>query len=239
MSGSATRPAPLLQVQGLSKGYGLERAAVLEQLDLTLQAGEYVAIMGESGSGKSTLLNLIAGLDRPDQGSVLFDSIDIAHLSDDERTRLRRSAMGFIFQAFHVLPYLTALQNVLLPLQLLHMPAARSEKVAHECLERCGIGALHGRYPRELSGGELQRIAIARALVHRPRLLLADEPTGNLDARAAAQILELLRTQLHETGAGAILITHSATAAATADRTLRLAGGRLSARPQISAAQGL
>ena len=238
MSAGATRPAPLLQVQGLSKGYG-GRTAILQQLDLTLQAGEYVSIMGESGSGKSTLLNLIAGLDQPDQGSVLFEGLDLGRLGDDERTRLRRSAMGFIFQAFHVLPYLTALQNVLLPLQLLHVPAERATSLASDCLERCGIGALQGRYPRELSGGELQRIAIARALVHRPRLLLADEPTGNLDARAAAQILQLLREQLQATGAGAILITHSATAAASADRTLRLTGGRLAARPQISAAQGL
>jgi putative ABC transport system ATP-binding protein len=234
----ATRPAPLLQIQELRKGYG-ERAAVLEELDLTLQGGEYVSIMGESGSGKSTLLNLIAGLDRPDQGGVWFEGRDLASLTDDERTRLRRSGMGFIFQAFHVLPYLTALQNVLLPLQLLHVPADRAVMAAQECLERCGIGALQTRYPRELSGGELQRIAIARALVHRPRLLLADEPTGNLDARAAAQILQLLREQLRETGAGAILITHSVTAAASADRTLRLAGGRLTARPQISAAQAL
>src|SRR6185437_6482029 len=189
----------------LRKGYG-GRTAVLEQLDLTLQAGEYVSIMGESGSGKSTLLNLIAGLDRPDQGSVLFEGRDLANLGDDECTRLRRHGMGFIFQAFHVLPYLTALQNVLLPLQLLHVPAERSTRRAQDCLERCGMGALQTRYPRELSGGELQRIAIARALVHRPRLLLADEPTGNLDARAAAQILQLLRGQLQETGAGAILI---------------------------------
>jgi putative ABC transport system ATP-binding protein len=238
MTPSATRPAPLLQIQALRKGYG-GRTAVLEQLDLTLQGGEYVSIMGESGSGKSTLLNLIAGLDRPDQGSVQFEGLDLATLGDDECTRLRRSGMGFIFQAFHVLPYLTALQNVLLPLQLLHVPAERSVRLAQDCLERCGIGALQARYPRELSGGELQRIAIARALVHRPRLLLADEPTGNLDARAAAQILQLLREQLRETGAGAILITHSSTAAASADRTLRLAGGRLTARPHISASQGL
>ena len=137
------------------------------------------------------------------------------------------------------LPYLTALQNLQLPLQQLHLPADRGVKLAQEYLDRCGIGALQGRYPRELSGGELQRIAIARALVHRPRLLLADEPTGNLDARAAALVLQLLREQLRETGAGAILITHSATAAACADRTLRLTGGRLTARPQMSAAQGL
>jgi len=231
MSLSAARSPALLQIIGLSKGYGSGRAAVLEQLELTLQAGEYVAIMGESGSGKSTLLNLIAGLDRPDQGSVLFETEDLGTLGDDARTRLRRSSMGFVFQAFHVLPYLTAVQNVLLPLQLLHVPAARAQARARSCLEHCGIGELADRYPRELSGGELQRVAIARALVHRPRLLLADEPTGNLDERAATQVLQLLRQQLQETGAGGILITHSATAAASADRILRLAAGRLTAWP--------
>ena len=239
MSLSGARSPALLQVSGLIKGYGSGRAAVLERLELTLQPGEYVAIMGESGSGKSTLLNLIAGLDRPDQGSVLFEGVDLGALDDDARTRLRRSSMGFVFQAFHVLPYLTALQNVLLPLQLLQVPASRAEGLAGACLARCGIGELAGRYPRELSGGELQRVAIARALVHRPRLLLADEPTGKLDERAATQILQLLRQQLHETRSGGILITHSASAAASADRILRLTGGRLTAWPQSPAAASL
>ncbi len=229
-------PAPLLNVQGLCKSYGNRNGALLDGLELQLAAGEYVAIMGESGAGKSTLLNLIAGLDRPDSGSVLFNGRDLARLDDDERTRLRRAHMGFVFQAFHVLPYLTVLQNVTLPLDLLHVPAAQREPRALRCLERCGILELARRYPRELSGGELQRIAIARALVHEPRLVLADEPTGNLDARAAAQILQLLREQLHSTGAGAILITHSTAAASSADRILRLASGRLAARPQVSAA---
>jgi len=229
-------PAPLLSIQGLCKSYGARNGAVLDGLELQLAAGEYVAIMGESGAGKSTLLNLIAGLDQPDRGSVLLDGVDIAHLDDDERTRLRRAHLGFVFQAFHVLPYLTVLQNVTLPLDLLHVPLAQRAPRARYCLERCGILALAERYPRELSGGELQRVAIARALVHEPRLVLADEPTGNLDARAAAQILQLLREQLHATGAGAILITHSPAAASSADRILRLAGGRLTARPQVSAA---
>jgi putative ABC transport system ATP-binding protein len=209
---------------------------VLEGLELQLQTGEYVAIMGESGAGKSTLLNLIAGLDRPDSGQIVLDGTDLATLDDDARTRLRRERMGFIFQAFHVLPYLTVLQNVALPLDLLRVPAAQRTVRSSRCLERCGIGALAARYPYQLSGGELQRIAIARALVHEPRLVLADEPTGNLDAHAAGQILALLREQLHATGAGAILITHSLTAAATADRILRLTAGRLATRPQVSAA---
>jgi putative ABC transport system ATP-binding protein len=229
----STRPlAPssaLLTVRALCKRYPGATAPVLDALNLTLQGGEYVAIMGESGAGKSTLLNLIAGLDQPDSGSICLDGTEVAALGDDQRTLLRRAHMGFVFQAFHVLPYLTVLQNVALPLDLLSVAGPQRETRVRECLEHCGIGALAGRYPRELSGGELQRIAIARALVHQPRLVLADEPTGNLDARSAGQILQLLREQLRSTGAGAILITHSMTAAASADRILQLTGGRLAA----------
>jgi putative ABC transport system ATP-binding protein len=226
--------APLLSVCGLTKRYRSDSAPVLERLDLELRGGEYLAIMGESGAGKSTLLNLIAGLEAPDAGRVLFEGVDLTALDDDERTRLRRARMGFIFQAFHVLPYLTVLQNVALPLELLATDRAQRTATALQWLERCGIGQLAERYPRELSGGELQRIAIARALVHRPRLVMADEPTGNLDARNAAQILSLLREQLHGCASAAILITHSAAAARTADRILHLRAGRLVA---VAAAQ--
>jgi len=200
---------------------------VLDGLELQLQAGEFIAIMGESGAGKSTLLNIIAGLDRPDSGHVLLDGADLGALDDDASTRLRRARIGFIFQAFHILPYLTVLQNVVLPLELLGLTRSQREPRALQWLERCGIGALAQRYPRELSGGELQRIAIARALVHEPALVLADEPTGNLDAATAAQILALLREQVHASGASAILITHSLAAAHSADRIWRLQAGRL------------
>jgi putative ABC transport system ATP-binding protein len=232
-----TPSTPLLTVQALAKRYRADSAPLLDALELTLQSGEYIAIMGESGSGKSTLLNLIAGLDRPDSGRICLDGIDLAGLGDDERTRLRRASVGFVFQAFHVLPYLTVLQNVALPLDLLGVPRAQRGPRAQQWLAHCGIGALAQRYPRELSGGELQRIAIARALVHRPRLVLADEPTGNLDARAAGQILRLLREQLRATGAGGILITHSLAAAGTADRILHLTGGRLVDLAPAAAAQ--
>ncbi len=237
MSTHPLAPTALLTVQALCKRYPGAPAPVLDALDLTLHAGEYVAIMGESGAGKSTLLNLIAGLDQPDSGHICLDGTDVSTLNDDDRTRLRRARMGFIFQAFHVLPYLTVLQNVALPLDLLSTEKPRREARARAWLEHCGIGPLAGRYPRELSGGELQRIAIARALVHQPRLVLADEPTGNLDARTAAQILQLLRDQLQSTGAGAILITHSMTAAGTADRILRLTAGRLAALSPAAPAQ--
>ena len=199
---------------------------VLDGLELQLQGGEFIAIMGESGAGKSTLLNIIAGLDRPDSGRVLLDGAELSALDDDASTRLRRAHIGFIFQAFHILPYLTVLQNVVLPLELLALSRSREPR-ALQWLERCGIAALAHRYPRELSGGELQRIAIARALVHEPALVLADEPTGNLDAATAAQILALLRQQVHASGASAILITHSLAAAHSADRIWQLQAGRL------------
>ena len=153
----------LLSIQALTKHYRPGGAAVLDGLELQLQPGEYVAIMGESGAGKSTLLNLIAGLDQPDSGRMLFDGTDLAALNDDERTRLRRARMGFVFQAFHLLPYLTVLQNVSLPLDLLNFEKSRRAARALQWLEHCGIGAQAQRYPRELSGGELQRVAIARA----------------------------------------------------------------------------
>jgi putative ABC transport system ATP-binding protein len=158
---------------------------------------------------------------------VLFGETDLLALDDDAITRWRREHMGFVFQAFHVLPYLRVQQNVALPLDLLGVGDPKRGGAVQRMLEACGIGALATRYPRELSGGELQRIAIARALVHRPRLVLADEPTGNLDARTADQILRLLREQLRATCASGILITHSMTAARSADRILRLEGGKL------------
>ena len=221
--------APLLLLDQITRRYRPDSAPVLDGLRLQLAHGEYLAIMGESGSGKSTLLNLIAGLDRQDGGCVLFEGTDLAALDDDAVTRWRRANVGFVFQAFHVLAYLTVLQNVALPLELLGVRDPQRRQRAQQMLEACGIGAQAQRYARELSGGELQRVAIARALVHRPRLVLADEPTGNLDARSAQQILRLLREQLHANAAGAILITHSAAAASSADRMLQLTGGQLHA----------
>ena len=220
----------------ITKRYRPDGAPVLDRLKLQLPAGEYLAIMGESGSGKSTLLNLIAGLDRPDSGRVLFQGVDLATLDDDAVTRWRRASIGFVFQAFHILPYLTVLQNVALPLDLLGVRDRERQQRVLQLLEACGIAALAPRYARELSGGELQRIAIARALVHRPRLVLADEPTGNLDARTAQQILRLLREQLHANAASAILITHSLAAARTADRILQLEAGQLHAGAVTAAA---
>jgi len=213
----------VLSIRQLGKAYaGARQRTVLTGIDLDLAAGEYVAVMGESGIGKSTLLNLVAGLDRPDAGSIRFDGVDLATLDDDALTALRRVKMGFVFQAFHVLPYLTVGQNVALPLSLV----GRADDVAagqvEAILAAVGLGDRSASMPRELSGGELQRVAIARALVHRPELVLADEPTGNLDAESATQVLRLLRDQVKANGAAGILVTHSQAAAATADRVLVL-----------------
>ena len=224
----------MLTIRGLAKSFGGTRPReVLRSVSLEVRRGEYVAIVGESGVGKSTLLNLIAALDPPDAGSIVLDGTDVLALDDTARTLLRRASIGFVFQAFHLLPHLTVAQNVALPLALNGVEAARARDRLAEMLAAVGLAAAAGAYPRELSGGEMQRVAIARALVHRPLLLLADEPTGNLDADTAKQVLALLRKQVkHQSGAG-ILVTHSALAAASTDRVLTLTADGL--RPAVSA----
>jgi putative ABC transport system ATP-binding protein len=224
----------VLRLENLSKRYRHDGPAIFERLELELRPGEYLAIMGESGVGKSTLLNLLAGLDEPDSGRIWLDGADLSVMDDDAKTLLRRRSVGFVFQAFHVLPYLTVEQNIALPLELLRIEEPDRTRRTREMLDAVGILPLAGRYPRELSGGELQRIAIARALVHTPRLVLADEPTGNLDPRSAAQTLSLLRAQVKANAGAGILITHSRTAADTADRILVLDAGGL--KPLASAA---
>jgi putative ABC transport system ATP-binding protein len=206
----------MLELRELRKSYG--GRIVLDGVSHRFEAGEFVAIMGESGVGKSTLLNLIAGLDSPDSGQVLVDGQPMSALDDDAATRLRRTRMGFIFQAFHVLPHLTLEQNVALPLLLNHESLAR----AGEMLAAVGLAGRGTDFPRQLSGGEMQRVAIARALAHRPALVLADEPTGNLDPDTADSVLELLRKEIKANGASAIMVTHSHAAAAKADKILVL-----------------
>ena len=207
----------LLSVQGLAKRYG--ETPVFERVDFAVDAGEFVAVVGESGVGKSTLLNCIAGLDRADAGTATVAGIDVQRLAEPEQARFRRDHLGFVFQAFHVLPHLSVAANVGLPLLLQRAPDdARVEAM----LAAVGLGGFGARLPHTLSGGQLQRVAIARALVHRPQLILADEPTGNLDLATAERVLTLLVEQVRAEGAACLLATHSVAAAARADRILTL-----------------
>ncbi|MGB2816166.1 MAG: ABC transporter ATP-binding protein, partial [Burkholderiaceae bacterium] len=201
----------MLSIDGLTKRFGSR--SVLDALALDVGPGEYVAIVGESGSGKSTLLNLIAGLDRPDAGRVVIDGTDLASLDDTARTLARRRKLGFVFQSFHILPHLTVEQNVELPLVLIGTQRDERATRVKELLAAVGLGDRGGSMPRELSGGELQRVAVARALVHRPALVLADEPTGNLDPDTAQTVLDLLAREVRTRGAGGVLVTHSQAAA--------------------------
>ena len=206
-----------LELANLAKRYG--EFTVFSNVSLSVADGEFVAIVGESGVGKSTLLNCMAGLDSWDEGTVMLNGADIGTLSDDARALLRRRQVGFVFQAFHVLPHLDVAQNVGLPLLLLGtLDDARVEAM----LAAVGLAGLGARLPQTLSGGQLQRVAIARALVHRPKLLLADEPTGNLDPATAALVMDALIAQTREHGASLVLVTHSQAAAARADRVLHL-----------------
>ena len=208
---------PLLDVAGLAKRYG--DATIFAGVDLTVARGEFVAILGESGVGKSTLLNCIAGLDSVDEGRVHINATDITALGEAQQALFRRAHLGFIFQAFHVLPHLSVAHNVGLPLLLQGRPdAVRVQAV----LAAVGLAELGPRLPQTLSGGQLQRVAIARALVHRPQLILADEPTGNLDPTTAERVLDVLASQVRSEGAACVLVTHSRAAAARADRVLTL-----------------
>ena len=221
----------MLIVRGLSKAYGAaDKRHVIRDLDFSLGDGDYVAIMGESGIGKSTLLNLIAGLDTPDAGTIEIDGTAISALDDHARTLFRRRAIGFVFQAFHLLPRLSVAQNIGLPLSLLGVPADEAEQRVRSMLERLRLAERGDDLPRMLSSGQMQRVAIGRALIHRPRLVLADEPTGNLDPENAALVLELLRQELAASGAAALLVTHSHAAAATTQRTLELTATGLAAK---------
>ncbi len=225
---------PTLSITQLAKRYG--DATVFSNVTLDVAPGEFVAIVGESGVGKSTLLNCMAGLDTWDEGSVVLSGHDLATLDDDGRALLRRRSVGFVFQAFHVLPHLDVAQNVALPLMLLQQAdAGRVEAM----LEAVGLQGLGARLPQQLSGGQLQRVAIARALVHRPALLLADEPTGNLDPTTAARVMDVLISQTREHGASLVLVTHSEAAAARADRVLLLTNHGVTGRTDAEVKPGM
>ena len=227
MSPESFEAAPVkgarIETRGLSRIYGAQRA--LDKLDLTIPAGEWLAIMGPSGSGKTTLLNLLGGLDRPDEGVVQVGDLDLARLDDSARTRYRRETVGLVFQQFHLLPYLEALENVMVA-QHYHSMADPVE--AREALARVGLSHKAGSRPGQLSGGEQQRVCIARALINQPALILADEPTGNLDEENARAVLEIFAA-LHRAGHTIVLVTHDPDVAALADRTVELHHGRLGA----------
>lgn len=209
-----------LQLTDLSKRYG--NSPVFSHVTLSVAPGEFVAIVGQSGVGKSTLLNCMAGLDSWDTGRVLLNGVDLGSLDDDARALMRRQQVGFVFQAFHVLPHLDVAQNVALPLLLLGQRSADADGRVLAMLDAVGLTGLGSRLPQQLSGGQLQRVAIARALIHKPGLLLADEPTGNLDPTTAGLVMDALIAQTREHNASLVLVTHSEAAAARADRVLHL-----------------
>ena len=213
--------ASLVQVENLEKRFGEVRA--LDRVSFAIDAGEWLAIMGPSGSGKTSLINILGGLDQPTSGRVVVDGQDISHLSERELTRYRSEKIGFVFQQFHLVPYLTAVENVMLA-QYFH--SITDEKEAAEALKRVGLGGRLDHVPAQLSGGEQQRVAIARALINHPKLILADEPTGNLDEANEAVILELLR-ELHAAGHTILVVTHSQAIGNLADRRVELEHGRL------------
>ncbi len=217
----------LVRLDRVTKDYseGRELRHVLKDAELSVNDGEFVAIRGRSGSGKSTVLNLVAGIDQPTSGEVFVGEIALGRLSPRERTLLRRDQMGFVFQFFNLIPTLTVLENVLLPAELAGLRGLRRRAV--ELLERVGLSDRPGTFPDRLSGGEQQRVAIARALVRDPRLVLADEPTGNLDDATGAAVLELLDSVTRRSGKTLLLVTHSREVAALADRELTIEGGRL------------
>jgi putative ABC transport system ATP-binding protein len=216
-----------IAASALTRTYGAGESAVhaLRGVSLSVPAGQFTAIMGPSGSGKSTLMHLLAGLDAPDSGSVLVAGEDITRMSDRQLTKLRRRHIGFVFQSFNLLPTLTAEENVVLPLVI----AGRKPEAAaiDALLDRMDLLERRDHRPRELSGGQQQRVAVARALIGRPTVLFADEPTGNLDSRAGAEVLRLLREAVDRDGQTTIMVTHDARAAAIADRVLTLADGRV------------
>ena len=218
--------APALKIRDLAKSVPGGRL-LFADLDLDVAAGEQVAVRGESGVGKSTLLNMVAGLDAPDRGTIEIVGAALGALDEDQRSDLRRDRVGFVFQAFHILPHLSLAQNVALPLVLQGMGAAEATARAGVMLAAVGLGGREAARPSQLSGGELQRVALARALAHRPAVVLADEPTGNLDPDTADRILDLFVAEVRASGAAAILVTHSERAAAVAERRLILTPGGL------------
>ncbi|MDP2955352.1 MAG: ABC transporter ATP-binding protein [Longimicrobiales bacterium] len=224
---------PALEVRGLRKGYleGERTHVVLDGVDAVVRSGERVAILGPSGSGKSTLLNLICGIDVPDSGTVRVSGTDLTALSEQDRTLFRRHRVGFVFQFYNLLPTLTVLENLLLPVELKGRVGPSDEARARDLLARVGLAERADTFPDRLSGGEQQRVAVARALIHRPDLVLADEPTGNLDQDTGARVVDLLDELVRTDGRTLVVVTHSRELAARMDRVLRMSHGKLEELP--------
>ncbi len=220
---------PVIRLAGVSKGFeeGGARRPVLDAVDLEVRRGSFVALLGPSGSGKSTLLNLVSGIDAPDAGEVEVAGVRLHEMRERDRTLFRRDRIGFVFQFFNLVPTLTVLENLLLPLELAGRTTVADRDRARVLLDRVGLADRERAWPDRLSGGEQQRVAVARALAHGPDLVLADEPTGNLDVATGARVLDLLEELVRDSGTTLFMVTHAAEAAARSDRILRLRGGRL------------
>ncbi len=221
-----SRPGAEIVVTGLTKTLGKVPVEILRGIDLHVSPGEFIAVTGASGSGKSTLLHIVAGLDQPTSGNVRIGGVDLATLSDDRLAIFRRTHIGLIFQAFHLLDILTAEENVAVPLALARVPTSESSRRAREMLEALGLGQRRRHRPDQLSGGEQQRVAIARALIGGPALLLADEPTGNLDSKARALVMGILRGAVDRMGVTLVMVTHDPVCAASADREVQMCDGQ-------------
>jgi putative ABC transport system ATP-binding protein len=224
-----------IQAQHISKQYGKGDSAVsaLKEVTFTIEAGEFVAIMGESGSGKSTLLSIVGTLNRPTSGRMMVDDVDVYALGQDQRADFRRESIGFVFQNFNLLPYLTLAENVMLPLATVREKKAKKRSMALDALMQVGLVQKAERLPSQISGGEQERVAIARAIVGRPPIILADEPTGNLDTKTGKEIMGIINT-LNADGMTIIMVTHNPDYAAYANRVLRVADGLLTQQPRVS-----
>ena len=217
---------PTLEARSISKSYTINnsRVTVLDSVSLCVEEGEFLVIKGESGSGKSTLLSILSGLDRPDTGRILLVERDITELSEEDLAPIRNTTFGFVFQSFHLIPYLTAIENVMLPLAIVKMSSPAKKTAAQHALERMGLGNKLDRLPNQLSGGEQERVAIARAIVNNPHILLADEPTGNLDSKSSDEVMALFR-ELNDAGQTVVMVTHNPENGAYSDRTISLMDG--------------
>jgi putative ABC transport system ATP-binding protein len=220
---------PFVELTGIAKSYreGERERVVFRDASLTVERGEWLFLLGRSGSGKSTLLNLLSGIDLPDRGEVVVDDMPINRLTERNRTLFRRERIGFIFQFYNLIPTLTVEENILLPLELVGCLTPESRDSARDLLEQVGLTGRGGSYPDRLSGGEQQRVAVARALIHRPSLVLADEPTGNLDSETGRQVLDLFERLVRRTGTTMVLVTHSGEVTRLADRIMIIRDGRL------------